>query len=112
MKKFFIFLSISFLSIAISMILFNFSKIMKHSMNFVYQWKVSNYKQYIDVDINKYYEERQFENGKAEENLNEIKSPTNRVENASFFLLIYFLDLYLYHCLYCIIIKLEKNMKN
>jgi hypothetical protein len=66
MNKFLIFISISFLSIAISIVLFNLSKITKYSMNFIYQWKVSNYKHYIDVDINKYYEQRQFEDDKNE----------------------------------------------
>lgn len=101
MNKFFIFVSISFLSIAISIVLFNLSKIAKYSMNFIYQWKVSNYKQYIDVDINKYYEERNFEEDKSEQNLNEIKKPLNQVEKASFvidiFLGIAFISLPLLH---------------
>ena len=85
MNKFLIFISISFLSIAISIVLFNLSKITKYSMNFIYQWKVSNYKHYIDVDINKYYEQRQFEDDKIENNMNEIKNPTKQIENASFY---------------------------
>lgn len=84
MSTILIFVSISFISIAISIVLFNLSKIAKYSMNFIYQWKVSNYKQYIDVDINKYYEERNFEEDRKEQNLNGIKKPLNKVENASF----------------------------
>jgi hypothetical protein len=101
MNKFLIFISISFLSIAISIALFNLSKITKYSMNFIYQWKVSNYKQYIDVDINKYYEQRQFEDDKNENNMNEIKNPTKQIENASFvidiFLGLAFISLPLLH---------------
>jgi len=101
MNKFFIFVSISFLSIAISIVLFNLSKITKYSMNFIYQWKVSNYKQYIDVDINKYYEQRQFEEDKIENNMNEIRKPANKAENASFvidiFLGVAFISLPLLH---------------
>ena len=101
MNKFLIFISISFLSIAISIVLFNLSKITKYSMNFIYQWKVSNYKHYIDVDINKYYEQRQFEDDKNENNMNEIKKPTNQAENASFvidiFLGLAFISLPLLH---------------
>ena len=101
MNKFLIFISISFLSIAISIVLFNLSKITKYSMNFIYQWKVSNYKHYIDVDINKYYEQRQFEDDKIENNMNEIKNPTKKIENASFaldiFLGLAFISLPLLH---------------
>jgi hypothetical protein len=101
MNKLFIFVSISFLSIAISIALFNLSKITKYSMNFIYQWKVSNYKQYIDVDINKYYEQNQFEEDKIKNNMNEIKKPTSQAENASFvidiFLGLAFLSLPLLH---------------
>ena len=101
MNKFLIFISISFLSIAISIALFNLSKITKYSMNFIYQWKVSNYKHYIDVDINKYYEQRPIENDKIESNMNEIKNPKKQIENASFafdiFLGLAFISLPLLH---------------
>lgn len=56
MNKILIFISVSFLSIIISVLIFNSTKIISHSMNYIYQLKVKNYKQYVDVDINKYYE--------------------------------------------------------
>jgi hypothetical protein len=56
MNKILIFISVSFLSIIISVLIFNSTKIIRHSMNYIYQLKVENYKQYVDVDINKYYE--------------------------------------------------------
>ena len=86
MNKILIFISVSFLSIIISVLIFNSTKIISHSMNYIYQLKVKNYKQYVDVDINKYYEkineEKKLE--EMEKSANENKNPGNNLENASF----------------------------
>ena len=86
MNKILIFISVSFLSIIISVLIFNSTKIISHSMNYIYQLKVENYKQYVDVDINKYYEkineEKKLE--EMEKSAKENKNPGNNLENASF----------------------------
>ena len=86
MDKILIFISVSFLSILISSLIFNYTKIISNSMKYIHQLKVENYKQYEDVDINKYYdknnEEKQLE--ELEESVNENRKHGNNLENASF----------------------------
>lgn len=85
MNKILIFSLVSFLSIIISALIFNFTKIISDSMKFIHHFKVGKYKQYIDVDINKYYEkineEKQLD--ETEKSKNENKKPVNNLQNAS-----------------------------
>lgn len=86
MNKILIFFSVSFLSIIISALIFNSTKIISHSMKYIHQLKVENYKQYVGVDINKYYEKNNEEKqvDELEQSMNEKKMPGNNLENASF----------------------------
>jgi hypothetical protein len=86
MNKILIFISVSFLSILISALIFNSTKIISNSMKYIHQLKVENYKKYIDVDINKYYEKNNEEkqSEELEESVNEKRKLGNNLENASF----------------------------
>ena len=86
MNKIIIFISVSFLSIIISALIFNSTKIISHSMKYIHHLKLENYKQYIDVDINKYYEKNNEEKKLNEmvKSINENIKPGNILENVSF----------------------------
>ena len=86
MNKILIFISVSFLSILISALIFNSTKIISNSMKYIHQLKVENYKKYIDVDINKYYEKNNEEkqSEELEESVNEKRKHGNNLESASF----------------------------